>query len=653
MPKLPQLVVASALLSTCAMAFGAPVDEALVARFEAARVAEEQQKIAVEINQGLADGPISGALKERLIEVLASSPSLGHSRYTAILQALGAPTEFSVASINAIAAGLVTDGITHDWPAYEIIRKILTAYQQAHGLPGEGYARLKQALRSQRPYWIVIEVLATIAEDDPRHGDAFAAIVSALGEHDHYGIRSAAIAAIQQMTSGRSLSVRTLSALQQSALSDEYISVRLEAIELLTKQKLSAQRQQIVGRSLAQELVAPTPGLWQRSPSKYSLADRYMLAIELLTKLYEPPYPDHVIDALIMQTKSFAADQCVELLRANRPAGGFSDDHRKKLEAIAAGHHNDALRAALFELVAPQLDANSLQRTVNAFANETGSSARLTAGFALLNHYGDSEVPAPVVDLAERILRTAKDDKLQRVAAILIARGDEAFASREQKLLASLSSSGPYASAYHGFVELYGEDRFEDLLVRYAADTSVPVWFRSNVILALGQRATADATLSGPAKDALLQAAQTTSDYQLINAVQSALTAWRIKVPMTVHLKSKSTHSKALFGLLILCTVINLLVCLVVLVRIFTAPRREGAGVAKRIYMALGWLLLSVGMLVLLAFAVIGFLGHNSLPSPRDTLMVQIPAYIGTVVYLIIAWLIFVATKNKHKLGEG
>ena len=112
MPKLTQLVVASALLSACAMAFGAPVDEALVARFEAASVAEEQQQIAVEIHQGLDDGPISGPLKERLIRVLASSPSLGHSRYTAILQALAAPTEFSVASINAIAAGLVTDGIT-------------------------------------------------------------------------------------------------------------------------------------------------------------------------------------------------------------------------------------------------------------------------------------------------------------------------------------------------------------------------------------------------------------------------------------------------------------------------------------------------------------------------------------------------------------
>ena len=99
---------------------------------------------------------------------------------------------------------------------------------------------------------MVIEVLASILEGDPRHGAALSAIVDALNEHEHYGIRSAAIAGINQMSNGRPLSERALSVLQNAALSDEYVSIRLEAIELLAKQELDEARKQIIGESLAQ-----------------------------------------------------------------------------------------------------------------------------------------------------------------------------------------------------------------------------------------------------------------------------------------------------------------------------------------------------------------------------------------------------------------
>lgn len=642
MPNLIRILVTSGLLSMCAMALGAPVDEALVARFEAARTPKQQQQIALEICERLED---------RLITALTSRPSLGHSRYMVILEEIGPPEEFSETSINAIAGALITDGIMHDWQAYEIIRKVLTAYQQAHGLPEEAYSGLKQSLRSQRPYWRVIEVLATIAVGDPRHGDALSAIVDALSEHAHYGIRSDAIAGINQMSNGRPLSERALSVLQNAALSDEYISVRLEAMELLAKQELDEARKQIIGESLAQELVKPTPGVWQRAPSNFSFADRLQRGVDLLTKLYEPPYPAHVIDAFIVQTKSFAADRSIELLRTHRPPGGFSDEHQKKLEVMAAQHHNDALRAAIFELVAPQLDSDSLQSTLDAFENERGSAARITAGFALMNHYDRGVVPRPVIDVADRVMRESADQKLQRVAAMLIARGDEEFSKREQRLLVGLVSNRFYANLYPAFVELYGEDRFEDLVVRYATDTSVPVWLRSQPILDLGQRATPGAKLRGQTEKALLEAAKVNSEYQVISAIHSALTAWRIRVPMIVHLKDKRTHTKALFGLLALCALVNLVVCLLVFARLLTVRLREGARAAKRTSMTLGWLALSFGMLVLLAFGLVGFLGHNWAPDPRDTLQFQIPVYVGTMVYLIIAWFIFVSTKQRQESG--
>lgn len=638
----------SGLLSICATVLGSPIDEAIVARFEAAGTSKEQQQIALEIHERLDDGPIAEHLIDRVITVLTSRSSLGNSRYMVILEKIAAPEDLSETSINSVARGLITDGIAHDWPALQTLRGVLTAYQQAHGLPEAAYSMLKQSLHSHRPYWMVIEVLSTITANDPRYGDALSAIVDALSEHEHYGIRSAAIAGINQMSKDRPLSEHTLDVLQNAALSDEYVSVRIEAMELLAQQDLNESRKQIIGESLSRVLIMPTPGVWQRAPSDFSLADRYLRAVDLLTRLYEPPYPAHVINAFIMQTKSFAAYRCIELLKANPPPGGFSNAQREQLENIAAQHYDDAVRAAIFKLVAPQLDADSLRVTLDTFENGVGSTARITAGFALMNHYDRGAVPGSVIDVAERVMRETTNQKLQRVAALLIARGDEAFSRREQRLLASLESNRFYSNLYPAFVELYGEAGFEDLVVRFAADTSVPVWLRAGAILDLGQHATPGTKLSSETEAALLKAAKISSEYPLISAIHNALTAWHIRVPMIVYLKEKNTHSMALFVLLVLCTLINLIVCLFVLVKLLVAPPRKGARIASRTLIISGWLVLSFGMLVLLAFGLLGFYGHNYLPNPRDTLLFQIPMYIGMLIYVIIARFIFVSAKSRQ-----
>lgn len=638
-------------MSTLALA--APVDESLVARFEAASTDTEQQKIAIEVLQRLDDGQIVGRLQERVIKVLTSRPALGNSRYTTILKEIGAPEDLSRTSIDAIAMGLVSDGITHDWPAYEIYRNILTAYQHAHGLPDQAFSSLLQALRAERPYWMVIEVLTSVTVDDSRHDAAFSAVVDTLRTHDHYGIRSAAIAGIDQMSDGGQLSEPALSVLQEVALSDDYISTRLEAIALLEKQSLDQSRRAAIGKSLAQELTAPTPGIWQRAPSNLSIRERYIAAVNLLARLYATPYPPHVLNAFIAQSSSFAAERCIELLRASRPAGGFDDEQRRNIELVAAGHHIDAQREALFRLVAPQLNAGSVTDTLQIFEHDRKTSERITAGFALKNHYRVGGVPIEVVEAADRVIRASKDQKLQQIASVLIARGNEDFATREQRLLVALSTHGSYANVYGAFVELYGDDRLDDMLIRYAADEAVPVWFRAQAIRQLGQRATPGLAMSKQAEEALLKAARISSDYTIISAIQSAFTAWHIDTPMIVYLKNKKTHSGALFVLLILCTLVNLLVALIVLFRLLTSPIKKAARAAKRTFMALAWTALSFVVLALSGFAVIGFIGHNSMPDPRDTLQFQVPAYVGTFVYLMIAWFVFRSTRrsNKSKLS--
>ena len=147
--------------------------------------------------------------------------------------------------------------------------------------------------------------------------------------------------------------------------------------------------------------------------------------------------------------------------------------------------------------------------------------------------------------------------------------------------------------------------------------------------------------MSDRSREALRQAVQATSDYGIVDATRRTLMAWHVEVPMMVQLKTKANHAKALFVVLVVFALVDFTVFFGVLFRLLTAPLRDGTSVVRRAWIAVGWLALSVGMLALLAFAVLGFLGHNAIPDPRDTLILQIPAYVGTAVYLIVSRLIF------------
>lgn len=392
--------------------------------------------------------------------------------------------------------------------------------------------------------------------------------------------------------------------------------------------------------------------MWQRAPSNLSLKDRYIRAVDLLTVLYTPPYPPHALDAFVTQSNSFAAERCIEILRANRPNSGFDDAQRKLIERIAAGHHNEQQREALFQLVAPQLDANSVAAELEVFENDRSSSERIAAGFALWNHYQASAIPIEVVEVADRVIAASNDQKLQRVAAMLIARGDEEFSKREQRLLAALRTHGSSTNLHDAFVELYGDGHSERLVIRYAADTTVPAWFRAGFIRALGQSAKPGATLADETHAALVKAARTSSDYYLISAIKSALIAWHIDIPIIVFLKNKQTHSGALFVLLVLCALANLIIGLIVLFRLIIVPLNSRARIAKRASMTLGWTGFSVVILVLLGFALVGFIGHNSAPNPRDTLKFQIPFYVGTFAYVTIAWFVLTATRHSREESQ-
>ncbi len=642
------------LLFISAIAHAGPVDEALIAQFETATTLREQHKIAAEIRQRLNDGPLSVALTDRLVGILMSKQSLAHQNIIVLLRDLDSVIDFSENSIISIAGGLSGE-VVHNYAGGQAITTVLTNYQKEHSLPKPAFVALISALHHQAMLnrSAAIDILAAMPADDQQRDNALTAIVDTLSSSDHQHTRSKAVAALARMVRDGPLPENAVAALASAASTDSYMTVRMDALELLATLPLDNAVKKTVSLSLARELITPTPQLWVRSRGLRSHTGLESRAIELLKTWLDPPYPPYVIDALIAQAAKYNPDESLALLKEIRSQGGLSDEHLQRLEQTAANHRQPGYREAIYQLVTPDLEADSLiDDALVAMENARYLNIRIKAAYTLKRRFAGEPVPMRVADTANRIMHSATNNELRGIAAVLVSRGDENFAVRERKLLAGLAKRDD-AGIQQALLDLYGGDGLEELIVRYAADASVPASFRGLAINALADEASPDKHLSSKTREALRQAAWSSSEYWLINSLEKALIAWNIDRPFILHMKKRKNQTNFLFGLWGASTIINLVGGLVAFVFLFQIQLQSNSWFARRTVMVVGWLAVSAGMLFLMALGLLGFAGHNSLPSPISSLKLNIPMYIGTVIYLTLACIIFKrAKKQKASLSS-
>ena len=119
--------------------------------------------------------------------------------------------------------------------------------------------------------------------------------------------------------------------------------------------------------------------------------------------------------------------------------------------------------------------------------------------------------------------------------------------------------------------------------------------------------------------------------------------AWGVTPPLRVALQNHVNQSNALFAVFVGLVITNFSAAVVGLIGVSRLPLKSETRrpAAVRAAILIAWLSLTAGMLVLLGGGVIGFLGHNSAPSPTATLLWNLPAYGGTVVYVLLTWLLW------------
>lgn len=619
-------------------------DEALIERLEAAETVRQKQDILNEIQERVADGPLPVELTDRLIAELMSEETFAHHDSMVVLPLLAGEQGFSEQSLVHLAEGL-SGGLTQQYTAAKAIADVLAAAHAKQGLPDGAFSALIRAL--DHPAMLnrsaAIEVLAVTRNADDRYSTAMEGIVHALNGHDHQHTRSSAIKGLARLAGERRLPSKVMTRLVSIATTDPYMTVRIDALELLATQDIDTSLGESLSASLAAEIVTPTHELWARSSglgTHSGLGDR---ATAVLATLHEPPYPAHVVNAWIAQTKGLKPDRSLAALKPVYSRGELTEAQIEDLVGIAERHRRPVERELIYRMLFVELQAGSLMDALTGFERADDEAGRVRAGYAIKEQYRGKEVPDRVADVAGRVAVSGPNAEVRAIAASLLSHTGRDREHRESQLIAALERHPEDYDIHGSIIDFYGADRLGELVARYAADIEVSVSFRTRIINDLGEQTITEAGLSAEVENTLKEVARDADDYYLVQAAGKTLDAWGILPPLRVAFKNRKNQSKALFVVLIVLVIVNLIAGLNVLINLFQLPLKttdQGKRTAIRTGMVLGWLVLSVGLTVLLGAGLIGFLGHNYAPKPSDTLLWNTPAYVGTVIYVVLAWML-------------
>ena len=633
------------LLLLCSAAlFAADSDESLIERLEAAETVRQRHDVLDEIRERTMRGPLPEKLTDRLIAELMSEQRYNFRNVVAVLPQLGGEQGFSKQSLVYLAQGLSGD-VTQSYSAATSITAALSPQHANNGLPEEAFAALIKAAdhRAMLNRSAAIEVLAVTRDDSDRHAIAIAKILHALNTNEHQHTRSSAIAGLARLTREQAMSSNVLAGLVRSATADTYMTVRMDALEVLATRDIDAALGESLSTSLAAEIVTPTRELWARSSGlgmHNGLGDR---ATTVLARLHQSPYPAHVVNAWIAQTRGHLPDKSLEPLGGVYARGEMTDSQIAELVQIAEAHRLPVNRERIYRMLFVELQAGALVDVLTGFEHADNEASRIRAGYALKVQYRGKQVPDRIADVAARVALAGSSAELRAIAASLLIHTRQDREHRESQLIAAVKKHPEDYDVHKIIIDFYGADRLDELVTRYAAESELSISFRTAIIRELGEQTNREAGLSPDAENALKKVARNADDYYLMQAAGKTLDAWGIRAPLRVAIMKRENQSMALLGVLGGLVLLNLVAGIVALVSIFKLPlksRDAGKRKAVRMAMVIGWLALSAGMTVLLAAGVIGFMGHNWAPRPSATLMWNIPAYAGSVIYVFMAWIL-------------
>jgi len=611
---------ASGLMAAVVLAVTAAADDALLRQLESA-TQQEHQALMADIATRLESEPPDPAYDEYIMTSLA-----------------------------ATLAGewVLQYGHAHD------IGKALSRYRLP--LPEPAMDSLLSALdhRAMLNRWGATLALAALSPNDARRPRAIDALSSLLDQHDHQHTRTSAAEALSSLGRDAPLPDRAIRSLINAALTDDYITVRIDAADALSYQAIDRDLAMTVSESLVKELIKPTE-ITNRASGLIYFRQYAGRAMELLGRLYEPPYPAHVVDLWISQANGVDYQTAIEHLRAAVLRGELSPAQHEDLLTAARNSRKLPQRLDVYATAFAGTTAVDIDQAVAVFDAQSSPSSRLAAAHQIHSYYRESGVPAKIADIAATHIGEPIDAELFQVAAFLLLDAVDADV-REPQVFDGLLSHADDPNAYGEIVGVLNVEQLERLLLLSAMDSAYPDYFRQTALIHFEALADRGRSMSRELQDTLENIAVSSDDYQVSQAAGRALAARGSTVPVRTRLANRQNQSAALFSVFAVLVIVNVSAGIGGLLSVFVMPLRTkdgGRRVAKRTGLVIGWLALSCGMLFLLVIALVGFIGHNSAPPPGQSLQLNLPLYVGTPIYLLIAWLAMKRARRKAPISAA
>lgn len=187
---------------------------------------------------------------------------------------------------------------------------------------------------------------------------------------------------------------------------------------------------------------------------------------------------------------------------------------------------------------------------------------------------------------------------------------------------------------------MYPTNELEQLVTNNLLDQMLPPWVLTSAVYELRnyvETNVAARDLKPDTVNTLIRVAKSHNNYMLTGAVIGLLNTCYIEIPVTLKMYSKSFQSNALFGIFVFLAVVYFPLGIATFFSLISVPL-NGASSRKRLGLLLCRALKVLVGLALFAWAMIGFLGHNSAPDPSDSLKFNLPMYAGMPVLIAIAW---------------
>ncbi len=319
------------------------------------------------------------------------------------------------------------------------------------------------------------------------------------------------------------------------------------------------------------------------------------------------------------------------------------------LQVVAERHGRPETRQALYALM--QVSPSTSRKTVpsrqeyNTALKEMAEgqvpSKRIRAAYLLEQQFSSAAVPMTIAAVAADVLLNSDDSELRGISARLVAGSDQPFVAREQILQRALTTHSNDDAIRAAWFDMYPTNELERLITNNLLEQMLPPWVFTSAVYELRKHVEANVAardLQPDTVNTMIRVAKSRNDYMLTGAVISLLETCYIEIPITLRIYSRSFQTNVLFGIYVFLAVVYLLLGIATFFSLISVPL-SGATSRKRFSLLFFWALTALLGLALLAWAMLGFLGHNSAPDPSSSLKFNLPLYGGMALLIAIAGL--------------